>query len=151
MLIAYVGARPVYVTLVSTGRRNDDEPDRNYETVQGAFRIQSKHVATTMDGNSAGDGPYSIEDVPWVMYFRQLVRAARSVLAQLVRVHALARLREHGAGGRALDLHVDRPATAGRMARRVLERRRIAARACTCTTTASDSANTAGRDVIPQH
>jgi hypothetical protein len=22
-----------------------------------------------MDGNSAGDGPYSIEDVPWVMYF----------------------------------------------------------------------------------
>ena len=22
-----------------------------------------------MDGNSANDGPYSIEDVPWVMYF----------------------------------------------------------------------------------
>jgi lipoprotein-anchoring transpeptidase ErfK/SrfK len=69
MLIAYQGARPVYVTLVSTGRRNERAADRNYETIQGAFRIQSKHIATTMDGNSAGDGPYSIEDVPWVMYF----------------------------------------------------------------------------------
>lgn len=69
MLIAYEGARPVYVTLVSSGRRNRDSEDRNYETVQGGFRIQSKHIATTMDGNSAGDGPYSIEDVPWVMYF----------------------------------------------------------------------------------
>lgn len=69
MLIAYQGPRPVYVTLVSTGRRNRDNEQRNYETVQGAFRIYSKHLTTTMDGNSAGDGPYSIEDVPWVMYF----------------------------------------------------------------------------------
>jgi hypothetical protein len=69
MLIAYEGARPVYVTLVSTGRRNRDDEERNYETVQGAFRIYAKHLTTTMDGNSAGDGPYSIEDVPWVMYF----------------------------------------------------------------------------------
>jgi lipoprotein-anchoring transpeptidase ErfK/SrfK len=69
MLIAYEGSRPVYVTLISSGRRNRDEPERNYETVQGAFRIYAKHLATTMDGNSAGDGPYSIEDVPWVMYF----------------------------------------------------------------------------------
>lgn len=69
MLIAYQGPRPVYVTLVSTGRRNRDNEERNYETVQGAFRIYSKHLTTTMDGNSAGDGPYSIEDVPWVMYF----------------------------------------------------------------------------------
>ncbi len=68
MLIAYEGSRPAYVTLVSSGRRNA-AADRNYETIQGFFRVQSKHVATTMDGNSAGDGPYSIEDVPWVMYF----------------------------------------------------------------------------------
>jgi hypothetical protein len=68
-VVAYEGARPVYVTVVSTGRRNRSNPDENYETIQGAFRILSKHVATTMDGNSANDGPYSIEDVPWVMYF----------------------------------------------------------------------------------
>jgi len=68
-VVAYEGARPVYVSVVSTGRRSRSNPDENYETVQGAFRILSKHVATTMDGNSANDGPYSIEDVPWVMYF----------------------------------------------------------------------------------
>jgi hypothetical protein len=69
MLIAYEGARPVYVTLISSGRRNPESEERNYETIQGAFRIYAKHLTTTMDGNSAGDGPYSIEDVPWVMYF----------------------------------------------------------------------------------
>lgn len=68
-VVAYEGDRPVYVTVASTGRRNRNNPDENYETIQGGFRIQSKHVATTMDGNSANDGPYSIEDVPWVMYF----------------------------------------------------------------------------------
>jgi lipoprotein-anchoring transpeptidase ErfK/SrfK len=69
MLIAYEGARPVYATLISSGRRNRESEERNYETIQGAFRIYAKHLTTTMDGNSAGDGPYSIEDVPWVMYF----------------------------------------------------------------------------------
>jgi hypothetical protein len=68
-VVAYEGTRAVYVTVASTGRRNRSDPDENYETIQGGFRIQSKHVATTMDGNSANDGPYSIEDVPWVMYF----------------------------------------------------------------------------------
>ncbi|MEZ4391050.1 MAG: L,D-transpeptidase [Polyangiales bacterium] len=68
-VVAYEGATPVYVTVASTGRRNRNNPEENYETIQGGFRIQSKHVATTMDGNSANDGPYSIEDVPWVMYF----------------------------------------------------------------------------------
>ena len=68
-IVAYEGARPVYVSLVSTGRRSRTNPEENYETLQGSFRILSKHVATTMDGNSANDGPYSIDDVPWVMYF----------------------------------------------------------------------------------
>ena len=68
-VVAYEGARPVYVSVVSTGRRDRANPAQNYETIQGGFRILSKHVATTMDGNSANDGPYSIDDVPWVMYF----------------------------------------------------------------------------------
>ncbi len=68
-LVAYEGTTPVYVTVASTGLRRRSLTE-NYETIQGGFRIQSKHVATTMDGNS-NDGPYSIEDVPWVMYFEQ--------------------------------------------------------------------------------
>ncbi len=68
ILVAYEGARPAYVTLVSTGRRSNDELER-YETPAGSFRIRGKHVATTMDGDTAADGPYSIEDVPWAQYF----------------------------------------------------------------------------------
>lgn len=68
-LVAYEGTTPVYVTVMSSGLRRRSLTE-NYETIQGGFRIQSKHVATTMDGNS-NDGPYSIEDVPWVMYFEQ--------------------------------------------------------------------------------
>jgi hypothetical protein len=67
MLIAYEGERPVYVTLVSTGKKGSKEEP--FDTPTGRWRIRSKHVSTTMDGNSASDGNYSIQDVPWTMYF----------------------------------------------------------------------------------
>src|SRR5262249_11938645 len=38
-------------------------------TRPGAVRIREKPIAATMDGDVASDGPYSIEDVPWIMYF----------------------------------------------------------------------------------
>ncbi len=70
-LVAYEGTRPVYATLVSTGRvRDPDDPLRDMRTPTGLFRITSKHVSHTMDGDHAVDGPYSIEDVPYVMYFQ---------------------------------------------------------------------------------
>jgi len=67
-LVAYEGTTPVYVTTVSTGKKSDI-PEKNHETKPGSFRIREKHVASTMDGDVASDGPYSIEDVPWIMYF----------------------------------------------------------------------------------
>ncbi|MCY1011068.1 L,D-transpeptidase [Nannocystis pusilla] len=67
MLVAYEGTRPVYVTLVSSGRKGTKEDP--YETPRGRWRIYSKHVSTTMDGSSATDGNYSIQDVPWTMFF----------------------------------------------------------------------------------
>ena len=68
-LVAFEGEKPVYATLVSTGRMNDDEKEKDHRTKPGTFRIREKHVAATMDGDVASDGPYSIEDVPWIMYF----------------------------------------------------------------------------------
>lgn len=62
VLVAYEGDRPVFAALVSTGREG-------FETPSGTFRIQSKHVSTTMDDPDAGAEAYSIEDVPWTMYF----------------------------------------------------------------------------------
>ena len=35
----------------------------------GSFRIREKHIAATMDADTAADGPYSIEDVPYIQYF----------------------------------------------------------------------------------
>ncbi|MFO0604729.1 MAG: L,D-transpeptidase [Polyangiales bacterium] len=70
VLVAYEGARPVFTTLISSGRRTSRNAPERFETPAGSFRIQTKHVSTTMDGDTATDGPYSIEDVPWVMYFQ---------------------------------------------------------------------------------
>lgn len=69
-LVAYEGDTPVYATLVSSGRFNEQDPSQDFRTPPGTFRIRDKHLATTMDGDVTNDGPYSIEDVPWVQYFK---------------------------------------------------------------------------------
>lgn len=61
-LVAYEGDRAVFATLVSTGREG-------FATPTGTYRIQSKHVSTTMDDPDSPTEAYSIEDVPWTMYF----------------------------------------------------------------------------------
>jgi hypothetical protein len=69
-LVAYEGLVPVYATLVSSGRiRDPEDPLQTHDTPTGLWRIRSKYVTHTMDGDHATDGPYSIEDVPYVMYF----------------------------------------------------------------------------------
>lgn len=68
-LVAFEGTTPVYATLVSTGKKDRQVKERNHETKPGVFRIREKHIAATMDGDVASDGPYSIEDVPWIAYF----------------------------------------------------------------------------------
>jgi L,D-transpeptidase catalytic domain len=70
MLVAFEGTKPVFATLISSGRRNPWDKEKDFPTPPGTFRILEKHVTTTMDGDVASDGPYSIEDVPWVMYFQ---------------------------------------------------------------------------------
>ncbi len=69
-LVAFEGDKPVYATIVSTGRHSPD-PAKDHPTVEGSFRIREKHVSTTMDDDGASDGTYRIEDVPWVMYFEK--------------------------------------------------------------------------------
>ena len=61
-LVAYEGEKPVYATLVSTGKQG-------FETPTGIYRIQQKHISATMDGEVGADDMYRIEDVPWTMYF----------------------------------------------------------------------------------
>ena len=67
ILVAYEGETPVYTTLVSTGRKGSEEEP--FDTPTGRWRIYSKQVTSNMDGTTATDGNYAIQDVPWVMYF----------------------------------------------------------------------------------
>jgi len=63
-LVAYEGARPVYATLVSTGRPDSPTPT-------GAHRVWVKLEATDMDNVERGDldAHYSMEDVPYTQFF----------------------------------------------------------------------------------
>lgn len=63
-LVAYEGEQPIFTTLVSSGREGFASPT-------GTFRIESKHVSTTMDDTESLTEAYSIEDVPWTMYFHE--------------------------------------------------------------------------------
>ncbi|HEY1960544.1 MAG TPA: L,D-transpeptidase [Polyangiaceae bacterium] len=68
-LVAFEGQKPIYATIISSGRHNDKDASKDHRTKTGSFRIREKHIAATMDDDSASDGPYSIQDVPWIMYF----------------------------------------------------------------------------------
>ena len=62
VLVAYEGERPVFATLVSSGKKG-------YEPPTGVFRILHKHVSITMSGSDPSDGWYEVEEVPWSMYY----------------------------------------------------------------------------------
>lgn len=70
VLVAYRGKQPEFVTLVSTGADGMGDPAETRSTIQGQFRIHTKHVTATMDSDVAGD-EYDMRDVPYVQYFTQ--------------------------------------------------------------------------------
>lgn len=71
-LVVFDGDRPVYATLISSGKESKVK-DQDHSTPRGMWRVREKHLASTMDGDgtAAGDLPYSIEDVPYIMYFHK--------------------------------------------------------------------------------
>lgn len=66
VLVAWKGTRPVYATLVSTGRPGHDTP-------KGVFPIWVKLSSTDMSdlGRSDVSQNYLIEQVPWVQFFKE--------------------------------------------------------------------------------
>jgi lipoprotein-anchoring transpeptidase ErfK/SrfK len=71
-LVVFEGDRPVYATLISSGKESKVK-EKDHSTPRGQWRVREKHIASTMDGDgsAAGDLPYSIEDVPYIMYFHK--------------------------------------------------------------------------------
>lgn len=68
-LVLWEGSRPVYATLISSGRDGMGDPKTTLSTPQGNFRISEKHITTTMD-STAADKEFELRDVPWVQYFK---------------------------------------------------------------------------------
>jgi lipoprotein-anchoring transpeptidase ErfK/SrfK len=68
-LVAYEGPRAVFATLVSTGRGGDGSEEA---TPRGEFRIWVKLLSTDMTNleDQEASNYYAIEDVPWVMFFK---------------------------------------------------------------------------------
>jgi lipoprotein-anchoring transpeptidase ErfK/SrfK len=71
MLVAYEGARPVFATLVSTGRGELADPEETDATVRGTFMIHAKHISGTMDGDETAEDSFDLRDVPYIQYFHK--------------------------------------------------------------------------------
>lgn len=67
-LVAYEGKRPVFATIVSTGK---GKPGTPLGTPKGTFRIWIKLLTSDMDNleDDHASRYYRMEDVPWVQYF----------------------------------------------------------------------------------
>ena len=62
-LVAYDGdGKPVFATLISSGKEGHDTPT-------GTYRINDKHISTTMRGSDPHEGYYEVEEVPWTMFY----------------------------------------------------------------------------------
>jgi hypothetical protein len=61
-LVAYEGDKPVYATVVSSGKEG-------YEPPTGLFEVQQKYISTTMNAADPIDGFYEVEEVPWTLYY----------------------------------------------------------------------------------
>lgn len=71
LLTAYEGEKPVFATLVSSGRGGMSDPEETFATVRGSFFIRSKHVSGTMDGDEGADESFDLRDVPFIQYFHE--------------------------------------------------------------------------------
>lgn len=70
-LVAYEGDKPVFATIVSTGKgKTKGHP---FETPKGVHRIWVKLITTTMDNleNEYANRYWRIEDVPYVQFFHK--------------------------------------------------------------------------------
>lgn len=68
-LTAYEGTKPVYATLVSTGRDQLKDPATTASTARGTFKVLEKHVTRALDPREV-QGAFDVADAPWVMEFQ---------------------------------------------------------------------------------
>jgi hypothetical protein len=65
---AYEGTKPVFATLISSGRDQLKDPASSASTARGTFHVLSKHVTRAVDSREVQNG-FDVADAPWVMEF----------------------------------------------------------------------------------
>jgi hypothetical protein len=65
-ITAYEGKKPIYATLVSSGRDVLGDPQQVAATPRGTFRVRSKHVTAAIDPREAHQA-FELADAPWVL------------------------------------------------------------------------------------
>jgi hypothetical protein len=69
-LTAYEGTKPVYATLVSTGRDQLKDPATTASTPRGELRMIGRSVSRALDPREVS-GSFDVADAPWVMELEQ--------------------------------------------------------------------------------
>lgn len=69
-MVAYLGRKPQMATLISSGQERLGDPQTGPSTMQGVFRLRSKHITADVDDREVGQA-YSIHDAPWVLEFAE--------------------------------------------------------------------------------
>jgi hypothetical protein len=69
-MVVWHGKKPIYATIVSTGQDRLGDPKEGPATIQGTFRVRSKHITRAIDDRELGMA-YSVTDAPWVMEFAE--------------------------------------------------------------------------------
>lgn len=62
VLVLWEGTKPVFATLVSTGRPAVGDPDTTTATPRGTFRVYAKHISATMDSDEGVSKRKQAED-----------------------------------------------------------------------------------------
>ena len=69
VLVAYEGPKPVFATLISSGKERAAKGKEPTPTTPGVYRIYHKFAETKMSGLSGTDESYLVSKVPWTQYF----------------------------------------------------------------------------------
>ncbi len=68
-LVAWIGKKPLYATLISSGEDRLGDPNAGSpSTLRGVFRLRSKHISRNVDSREVKQA-YSILEAPWVLDF----------------------------------------------------------------------------------
>lgn len=66
-MVLYEGKKPVFVTLISTGRDRLGDPKASASTAQGTFNVVGKHITASKFNPKGIEELFEVHDAPWAV------------------------------------------------------------------------------------